>query len=318
MYDGATRLFFTLGRPASIIRIPRVMAPVFEAIGLNAVWLAMDVAPDDLAAVLDGLRRVSNLGGLTITMPHKQAVLELADRVSDLARASGAANLLRFEADGSITVDVADGIGFVRGLEARGFSPAGRSAFVLGTGGAGSAIAAALCAAGVERLVVGERDDARAEACLARLAAVYPAVGLGRAERPPADVDLAVNATPCGLKESDPLPFDPAELKPGAFVAEVIMSPPTTGLLARARELGLPTSVGRDMLDHQISLYLDFFGHPHDPARVLAALPGEATDRGEGQGRVPHPSRSDDRRDDADRNNETVTDEPSLNGRKSA
>jgi shikimate dehydrogenase len=280
MYDGSTRLFFTLGQPASIIRIPRVMAPVFEAIGLNAVWLAMDVAPADLGRVLDGLRRVGNLGGLTITMPHKQAVLGLADRVSDLARASGAANLLRFEADGSITVDVADGIGFVRGLEARGFAPKGRSAFLLGTGGAGSAIAAALCAAGVSRLVVGERDYARAEACLARLAAVYPGVTLERADRPPADVDVAINATPCGLRETDPLPFDPAALSPCTFVAEVIMSPPVTRLLASARELGFSTSVGRDMLDHQISLYLDFFGYAHDPAAVIAALPREATERG--------------------------------------
>lgn len=276
MYDGSTRLFFTIGRPASIIRIPRVMAPVFEAVGLNAVWLAMDVAPEDLASVLDGLRRVTNLGGLTITMPHKQAVLGLATRVSDLARASGAANLLRFEADGSITVDVADGLGFVRGLEARGFAPKGRSAFVLGTGGAGSAIAAALCEAGVSKLFVGELDDARAEACLGRLAAVYPQVELARAVGLPGDVDLAVNATPCGLKEGDPLPFDPAGLKAGAHVAEVIMSPPTTKLLARARALGHPVSVGRDMLDHQISLYLDFFGYPHDPAVVLEALPKEA------------------------------------------
>lgn len=280
MYDGSTRLFFTLGRPASIIRIPRVMAPVFEAIGLNAVWLAMDVAPADLGRVLDGLRRVGNLGGLTITMPHKQAVLGLADRVSDLARASGAANLLRFEADGSISVDVADGIGFVRGLEARGFAPKGRSAFLLGTGGAGSAIAAALCAAGVTRLVVGEHDDARAEACLARLAEFYPGVTLERADRPPADIDVAINATPCGLKQTDPLPFDPAALLPGTFVAEVIMSPPVTRLLASARELGFSTSVGRDMLDHQISLYLDFFGYAHDPAAVIAALPREATERG--------------------------------------
>jgi shikimate dehydrogenase len=275
MYDGSTRLFFTLGHPASIIRIPRVMPPVFRAIGLNAVWLAMDVQPFDLGRVLDGLRRVGNLGGLTITMPHKQAVMALADRVSDLARASGAANLLRFEADGSISVDVADGVGFVEGLRDRGFEPRGRSAYVLGTGGAGSAICAALCEAGVSQLVVEERDDARAEACLARLAAAYPAVALGRVARLPDDVDLAVNATPCGLQPTDPLPFDPVVLKPGSFVAEVIMSPPTTKLLARAHHLGLPTSVGRDMLDHQISLYLDFFGHPHDRRTVLEALPRE-------------------------------------------
>lgn len=275
-FDGSTRLFFTLGQPASIIRIPRVMPPVFAAIGANAVWLAMDVAPADLAAVLDGLRRVGNLAGLTITMPHKQAVLDLATTVSDRARASGAANLFRFEPDGTATADVADGVGFVRGLRARGFEPAGASAFVLGTGGAGSAICAALCEAGVARLAIGELDAAKAATCIARLAAVYPSIPVERVASLPVDVDLAVNATPCGLREGDPLPFDPVGLKASAHVAEVIMSPPVTKLLARARSLGLSTSVGRDMLDHQISIYLDFFGYPHDPARVLAALPREA------------------------------------------
>lgn len=275
-FDGSTRLFFTLGHPASIIRIPRVMPPVFEALGLNAVWLAMDVAPDALVPVLDGLKRVGNLAGLSITMPHKPTALALATRASDRAKASGAANLFRFEADGTTTADVVDGVGFVRGLRARGFEPQGRTAFVLGTGGAGSAICAALCEAGVSSLAIGELDEAKASACIARLAAVYPAIPVVRAAGLPADVDLAVNATPCGLREGDPLPFDPVVLKSSAHVAEVIMSPPVTRLLARARELGLSTSVGRDMLDHQISLYLDFFGYSHDPAKVLAALPREA------------------------------------------
>lgn len=275
MYDGSTRLFFTLGHPASIIRIPRVMPPVFAALGLNAVWLAMDVAPADLLPVLDGLGRVGNLAGLSITMPHKPVVPTIATRMTDRVRASGAANLLRFEADGSTTADVVDGVGFVAGLRARGFEPKGRDTFVLGTGGAGSAICAALCEAGVASLTVGELDATKAATCLARLAAVYPTVRLATSTGLPEGVDLAVNATPCGIRPDDPLPFDPRLLKPGAHVAEVIMSPPVTKLLASARELGFSTSVGRDMLDHQISLYLDFFGCPNDPAVVLRALPRE-------------------------------------------
>lgn len=274
-FDGSTRLFFTIGHPVAQIRMPRIMPPVFAALGLNAVWLALDVHPGDLRAALDGLRRVRNLGGLSVTIPHKPDALACADRVSDRARAAGGANLLRVEADGALTADMVDGLGFVEGLRARGFDPAGRRVWLVGSGGAGAAIAAALCEAGVAALALTDLDPARAGACLERLAALHPAVSLtlASADHPPDGCDLAINASPCGLRVDDPLPFDPARLPPGALVADAIMKPPVTPLLRVAQALGRPIQPGRAMLDHQIAPLLRFFGVEADPQRVLAAIP---------------------------------------------
>ncbi len=273
MLDGSTRLFFTIGHPVAQIRMPRIMPAVFAALGINAAWLTLDIAPGELRAALDGLRRVRNLGGLSVTIPHKPAALDLADRASDRARAAGAANLLRFEADGSLTADIVDGIGFVEGLRARGFDPAGKRIRLVGSGGAGSAIAAALCEAGVAALALSDLDPARARACVDRLAGIFPAVALSVAERAPDGCDLVVNASPCGLRADDPLPFDPALLAPGTLVADVIMKPPVTALLRAAAALGHPVQPGRPMLDHQLVPLLRFFGIAADADTVLPAIP---------------------------------------------
>jgi shikimate dehydrogenase len=77
---------------------------------------------------------------------------------------------------------------------------------------------------------------------------------------PPKGVHIAINATPLGLRPDDPLSFDPVVLDPDALVADVIMSPVETPLLRRARAHGRRIHHGRHMLDHQIPLYLEWFG----------------------------------------------------------
>ena len=273
-YDGSTKLFFTVGHPVCQIRMPRVMPGIFAALGVNAAWLALDIAPGDLKATLAGLRHVRNLGGLSLTIPHKPCALEVADRASPRARLAGAANLLRFEPDGSLTADMVDGLGFVEGLRACGFAPEGKRVWLVGGGGAGSAIAAALCEAGVASLALTDLDPDRAEAGAKRLAALFPEVALSTAASVPEGCELAINASPCGMGADDPLPFDPASLAPGTMVAEVIMKPPVTALLQRAAELGLPIMPGRPMLDHQLVHVLRFFGIHADAATVLDAIAG--------------------------------------------
>lgn len=272
-YDGSTRLFFTAGHPVGHIRMPQVMPAVFAALGVNAAWLTLDIAPGELKPALDGLRHLRNLGGLTVTIPHKQAALAAADRSSARARAAGAANLLRFAADGALVADLVDGVGFVEALRSQGFEPRGRAVWLVGGGGAGSAIAAALCEAGVGALAMTDLDRRRAVAAMERLGDLFPAVALSVAEAAPDGCELAINASPCGMGADDPLPFDPATLAPGTLVAEVVMKPALTALLHRAASLDLPIVPGRLMLDHQIVPTLRFLGIDGDEATVLAAIP---------------------------------------------
>ncbi len=165
-----------------------------------------------------------------------------------------------FDEDGTLIGDNVDGVGFVRGLEAQGHRVRDASIWLVGLGGAGGGIAAALCEAGVGRLLVTEIQDARASKGIDRLLHHYPDVPVAEVRSPPKGIHIAINATPLGLRPEDPQSFDPMTLDPDTVVADVIMSPAETPLLQRARTHGRRIHHGRHMLDHQVPLYLEWFG----------------------------------------------------------
>ncbi|MEU9510364.1 shikimate dehydrogenase [Micromonospora sp. NPDC048170] len=257
---GTTRVYALLGDPIAQVRAPGLLNPVLARRGTDAVLVPVHVAPADLSQVVRGLQRVANLHGMLVTVPHKAAALDLADRASDRARLAGSANALRREPDGTWTADTFDGDGFVRGLAQAGHHPRGRRACVVGAGGAGSAIAVALLDAGVAQLWLSDTDPGRLETLRRRLWAAYPGRVDATARPRLADADLAVNATPLGLRPDDPPPFAVADLPAGAVVADIIMTPAETVLLAEARARGLRAHPGEPMLAHQIDAYLAFFG----------------------------------------------------------
>ena len=276
--NGATRLYGTIGDPIRQLRMTGVMSQVFAAVGINAVWLPFEGAAPLLPVMLDALGKMRNLAGFTVTIPHKTALPPLLARVTRRARAAGSVNLVKREADGALSGDMVDGAGFVAGLEAQGHRVRGASVWLVGLGGAGGAIAAALCEAGVGRLLVTELNAARADAGLDRLSRFYPEVPVASIlpEHPPKGIHYAINATPLGLKPGDPLSFDPMTLDPETLIAEVIMSPVETPLLQRARTHGRRVHHGRHMLDHQIPLYLEWFGIDSkgiDIVRLVRSLP---------------------------------------------
>jgi shikimate dehydrogenase len=274
--NGETLLFATPGNPVAQMRLPEVMQAVFGALGVNAVWVPMQVDAAGLAVVLQGLRTIRNFRGITVAIPHKPAVGAMIDMTSRAAQASGSVNLVRREPDGRLYGDMADGAGFVRGLERSRYSVRGATAWIVGAGGGGSAIAAALAEAGVERLYLTELDSARARAVAERLHRFYPKVPISVVATPPGPVDFAVNATPCGLQPGDPLPFDPARLAAPTVVCDIIMKPRDTALLERARERGLRVHHGQHMLDCQIPMYLDFVGIPYPDEQTVIAIAAAA------------------------------------------
>ncbi|WP_089155938.1 shikimate dehydrogenase family protein [Micromonospora sp. NBS 11-29] len=257
--SGTTRLYALLGDPITQVRAPGLLNPVLARRGVDAVLVPVHVPAAALPEVVAGLRQVANLDGMLVTVPHKAALLHLADRATDRARLAGSVNALRREPDGTWSADTFDGDGFVRGLVAAGHDPRDRRVCLVGAGGAGSAIVVALLDAGVAALHLADTDPIRLAALGGRLSAAYP----GRVHTAPrprlADADLAVNATPVGLRPADPAPFPVAELPAWAVVADIIMSPAETPLLRAARARGLAAHPGEPTLSHQIDAYLDFF-----------------------------------------------------------
>lgn len=258
--NGATRLYGTIGDPIRQLRLTAMMPQIFAAAGLNAVWLPFEGGAELLPSLLDGLAKMRNFAGLTVTTPHEAAVLRLLGRATRRAEAAGSANLVRRERDGTLAGDNVDGAGFVRGLEAQGHRLRGASVWVIGLGAVGGAIAAALCEAGVGRLLLTEIQRARIDAAIDRLSRHYPDTPVAEVATPPKGIHVAVNATPLGLRPEDPLSFDPLVLSPDVVIADVIMTPAETPLLHHARTHGRRIHHGRHMLDHQVPLTLDWFG----------------------------------------------------------
>lgn len=259
--DGATRLYGIVGDPISAVRSPEVFNAMFARSGVNAVLVPMHVAAEDLAATWAGLTSIRNLHGLVVTMPHKARVAAFLDEVGLAGKIVGAVNAVRREPDGRWRGDMFDGVGFVDGLRAEGHQPRGWNVRLYGLGGAGAAIAVALAQAGVAGLCVHDLDGGRRDKLCRWLQTDFPSVSTSIGESPGAVFDAVINATPLGMKSSDPLPFDPAELPRETLVVDVITKPEMTPLLQRAANTGHPVHTGRHMHLGQARRVAEFFGY---------------------------------------------------------
>jgi len=249
--------------------------PFFEHRDIDAVVVPMGVAAGGYASVLKAMFELTNFVGAVVTMPHKVSTVALLDEYTDAVRIAGSCNAVIRGPDGTLVGDMFDGAGFVRGLTRKSFVCKGASCLVVGAGGVGSAIAAALAQAGVASIACYDTNPSASEGLRRRLSQNYPDIQVEVRPPRPAGYDLAVNATPLGMSLGDPLPMDIADLGPTTFVGEVVMKQEVTPLLQAARMRGCPTQVGTDMLFEQIPLYLEFFGlatAEPDELRALARL----------------------------------------------
>jgi shikimate dehydrogenase len=261
MITGTTEIIAHLGYPTAGFKSPAIYNPYFEHKGIDAVVVPMGVLPEDYPAFVRALFRLSNIRGALVTMPHKIATVALLDESSTAVKVAGSCNAILRRPDGTLLGDMFDGAGFVRGLRRKHFLFAGASCLVVGAGGVGSAIAAALAAEGVAALALFDSNAAQAEGLAQRLRIHYPGVAVRTCSADPDGFNLVVNATPLGMNEGDPPPLDPSRLTPDIFVGEVVMKQEFTPLLRAARALGCRYQAGTDMLFEQIPAYLEFFGY---------------------------------------------------------
>lgn len=257
---GRTRVYGILADPIHHVKTPEAMAALFAARGVDGVMVPFHVKSAGLAALVGGLRRMENFGGFIATLPHKPAMLALCDAVEGDAARIGAVNAVRREADGRMVGAMLDGEGFVAGLRAAGIAPRGMNALLSGAGGAASAMAFALGAAGVARLVIANRTEAKARDLAARVADAYPTVAVAAGPADPRGFDLVANGTAMGMRPDDPPPVDLSGLSAGQVAAEAIMEPAETPFLAAARAAGCRVQPGRPMLDAQIALMARHMG----------------------------------------------------------
>jgi shikimate dehydrogenase len=251
----ATRLAGVIGDPVRHSLSPNLHNAAYRALGLDWAYVAFAV-PDGAAA--DALAAVRALGlvGLSVTMPHKTAVAALCDELSPAAAALRSVNTVTPGPDGCLVGDSTDGAGFVRALADAGVDPDGRSALLLGAGGAARAVALALAGAGARVTVAARRAQA---ADAAAVLADGTAIRWDDRADAAAAADLIVNATPLGMAGDPALPVPAAVLSAAHAVVDLVYEPRETPLLAAARAVGARVVPGLGMLVHQAAQQVELW-----------------------------------------------------------
>jgi len=274
--SGRTEIIAHLGYPTESFTAPMIYNPWFAHRGIDAVVVPMGVRAADYAALLRPLFSLSNIRGALVTMPHKVTTAGLLDRVSVAVEIAGSCNAILRRPDGALLGDMFDGIGFTRAAQRQGFAFDGAHCLIVGAGGVGSAIAAAIApeisGSKPGSIALYDIRDGAAAALAARLRRHYPGLDIRLGGNDPAGYHLVVNATPLGMMQGDRLPFDPERIDPGALVGDVVLGTAMTPLLQAAARRGCRTLLGTDMLFEQIPAYLDFFGYGTATADELRAL----------------------------------------------
>ncbi|MCY3928537.1 MAG: type I 3-dehydroquinate dehydratase [Acidobacteria bacterium] len=277
------RLFGVVGHPAAHSMSPRLHNAGYRARSQAALYVAFD-APSfetfwEEVVLSDFLERAGlPLGGLSVTAPHKAAALAAASEAGDAAvRAAGANTLLPAPgaaAEKRWRAESTDPEGVVGPLRRRGIETAGRTALVIGAGGAGRAAVAGLAAAGAD-VSLANRTVEAGEAAAESLAVSFVPL----TELDPGPFDIVVNATSLGGRPGDPLPCDPDALRPSAVGVELVYGGGPTPWSRALGALGVPVVDGREVLLHQgLAQFKAMTGGPL-PFEVGAAALGLETQR---------------------------------------
>jgi shikimate dehydrogenase len=241
-----------IGMPIAHSRSPRLHAHWLARYGLAGHYVALPVRAEHLADVLRVLPRAGFVG-VNVTIPHKEAVLALADVVTDRAALIGAANTLIFRPDGKIHADNTDGYGFIANLRqnAPDWQPDAGPAAIIGAGGAARAVVASLLDSGVKELRITNRTRLRSEQIRSEFGARLVVYDWAQAGNMLEGATTVVNATSLGMIGKQPLRIPLDALSPGALVTDLVYTPLMTPFLTEAAERGCKTVDGLGMLLHQ-------------------------------------------------------------------
>lgn len=275
--NGATDVYFILGDPVEQVRAPETFNTLFAHHGIDAVLVPIQVPAGGLADFVQSVFHARNVKGLWVTMPHKEAMAGLVHCCSDAARIAGAVNAVRRNADGQLEGALFDGEGLLASLAYFGMAYVGKRVLIIGAGGAAAAIGASLALQREPRehsfgaasaLAFFDPTPGKAAALASRIHAGTGTPACAVTDNDPAGFDLVINASPLGLKASDPLPCDVARMDAHCAAMDIVMKNQPTPMVRAARARGHNAQPGFEMLIQQAHMYLDFFGFT-DAGRAL-------------------------------------------------
>lgn len=257
--SSTTRVFALLGRPVAHSLSPRMHNAAFAAMGLDAIYVALDCDAGAVPPLIAALTSAG--GGGNVTVPHKAVAAAAVARVPDAL--DDACNTFWSEEGRAVgtSTDVEGVLGGIQALGAEDMS----SWLIVGTGGSAIAAAAAAARCGV-RVAVRSRSADRAREFLAR------AGGLGAGAADPAACAVVLNATPLGLVEADPLPLAPWEVPAARFALDLVYRRGETRWVAAMRAAGARAMDGREVLVRQgVASFERWFPGRQAPLDIMRA-----------------------------------------------
>ncbi len=261
---GATAVAGVAGSPILHSLSPLIHNAWIARAGIDAVYVAFSPPPEAFKVFAEG-QRGGAIRGVNVTLPFKEDALKAADRATERAAQAGAANLLLFNADGTILADNLDGLGLLGALAAQapGFDPKAGPAVILGAGGAARGAAASLIAAGAPKVRIVNRTPSRAEDVARSVDGDVQAFSFSQAVSAFDGANVVINATSAGIASTDPLDL-PLEATPSTCVLmDMTYKPLLTPFLAEAQRLGRRGVDGLEMLVRQAEPSFEvFFGRP--------------------------------------------------------
>jgi len=266
---GKTKIVGIFGYPVEHTISPPMQNAAFAYLGLDFCYVPFLVHPENLQNAIAGLRAIG-LRGVNITVPHKENVIPLLDKIDREAAFIGAVNTIRND-DGILTGFNTDGRGFMRSLDEADIVVKGKRVLLLGAGGAARAVGYYLCEE-AQKVFIYDIDSEKADVLAKHLDGIRG--NAGKTDIETADgrdiirnSDIIVNATPMGLKSWDPLPLDIKLIRPEQAVCDLIYK--ETPLLRAAATAGCRTLDGAGMLLWQGVLAFEIWTDVKPPVEIM-------------------------------------------------
>ncbi len=247
--DGKTKVFCVIGDPIEHTLSPAMHNAAFEELNLNCVYTAFNVSRESLKEAVEGFRALG-IGGVNVTIPHKVAVMQYLDELSEEAKIIGAVNTIKM---GERLVGYnTDGDGALHALISRGADPEGRDVLILGSGGAARAIAVTLALKGgvnALRLVGIDREELqRLASDVGKCTDAEVSWGIFTDEskqRELEKIDILIHCTPVGMapKVNDTL-LRAEDIPADICLMDIVYTPLETRLMKEAKKAGVKVIIG--------------------------------------------------------------------------
>jgi len=264
------KLYGLVGFPVKHSLSPRMHNAAFSKLKINAKYKLFEVKPEELGNFLSNLKK-NNIRGFNVTYPYKEEILGFLNSSSLGVKEIGAANTIMVDRNGKLKGFNTDSLGFSAHLKELKVKP--EKVAVIGSGGAAKAVCFALAKMKIEELCIYDIDKFKSLSLFKKLNSVFSETKFNVAMRIEdleiANKDFLINASPVGMRPTDPCLVGPCDLHKGLFVYDLIYSPPETKLISLAKERNLNFSNGLGMLLYQGIFAFQHFSGREAPVKTM-------------------------------------------------